>query len=237
MSHASIACATSAMKPGLMSWIGETLIAIVSASALGLSRFQSLARRMASLSTHRPSGTISPVSSASGMKLSGARPALGVVPAHQRFEPVGKPLARKLLGRMSIRRHGFHEIRHLLDRAIEWAAFERHAMLCQEENSSLLTDTSAQKKPQGSGPRSCRRVDAERVGQSVELAFDDVERLSAYRNVSGDPRPDNRFKRLVGLASAGPGVPLILEQRARCEWWVKLVRRHPLMMARRRKIA
>jgi hypothetical protein len=38
----------------------------------------------------------------------------------------------------------------------------------------------------------------------------DVERLSTRREVSGDPRPDNWFKRRVDLASAGPRVPLVL---------------------------
>ena len=60
---------------------------MMSGGSAGASPCQARAWRQASSSTHRPIGTISPVSSASGMN-SPARsaPPLGVLPAHQRLD-------------------------------------------------------------------------------------------------------------------------------------------------------
>jgi hypothetical protein len=96
----------------------------------------------------------------------------------------------------------------------------------EEKNGPLVTDRPAQQEPERSGPRPWSRVDAARVGQSVEFAFDDVECLSTGRDVRGDTRPDDRFKRCVDLASAGPGVLLVLAERTPRKWWVEIVRRH-----------
>ncbi len=72
----------------------------------------------------------------------------------------------------------------------------------------------------------CSRVDAERLDQPVEFAFDDVERLSTSRDVRGDPRTNDRLQQRVDLASALPRVPLVPAQRTPRERWVEIVVRH-----------
>ena len=70
MASARVTASTS--LPVSSNWYGDTLTAIVSASD------QRIASRQAWLSTHSPSGTISPISSASGMNSAGdTRPRSG----------------------------------------------------------------------------------------------------------------------------------------------------------------
>lgn len=96
---------------------------------------------------------------------------------------IGEPLPCELLGRRSVGCDGLHEIRHLLDRPVERPALDRHAVLGEQKNGSLLANTSAKQEPERSRPRPCARIDAKRVDQPVELVLDDIERLPKPRCV------------------------------------------------------
>ena len=76
------------------SCLTERLTLIASGGSAGRSVCICRAWRQASRSTQRPIGTIRPVSSASGMKVSGpSMPALGVMPAQQRLDAGGAAVA------------------------------------------------------------------------------------------------------------------------------------------------
>lgn len=90
---------------------------------------------------------------------------------------VGEPLPCELLGRRSVGCDRLHEVRNLLDRPVERPTLDRHPVLGEQKNGSLLADTSAKQKPERSRPRPGARIDAKRVDQQVELVLDDIERL------------------------------------------------------------
>ena len=79
-------------------WRGETLTAISHGSS-GRSRFQALTWRHASPATHSPIGTMSPVSSAIGMKSSGrTRPRVGSIQRISASVPMKRPRCKSMMG-------------------------------------------------------------------------------------------------------------------------------------------
>ena len=181
----------------MRNWTDETLTATRTSSG------HFIAWRQASWITQAPIGTISPVSSASGMNSSGAtRPRVGMVPADQRLEradPVGLEIEQRLVIELELAvgdrapQIRFEPVARL--RAGVHLGFEEAVGAAALALRLVEREVGMLEQGVGVGAVARRHRDAD-AGADRELVAADLERLGER----GDQPAGDRARRLVGVA-------------------------------------